>query len=69
MHDVLPPYRLVLGPGVAIDPRVPQNCIRTGPPWCSTSSLALSIHSIHKAASLQNVPAIARIQYVRWFHA
>ena len=50
MHDVLPPYRLVLGPGVAIDPRVPQNCIRTGPPWCSTSSVSLSIH---KAASLQ----------------
>jgi hypothetical protein len=24
MHDVLPPNRLVLGPGVAIDPRVPQ---------------------------------------------
>ena len=24
-QDVLPPYRLVPGPGVAIEPRVPQN--------------------------------------------
>src|SRR6516225_4544795 len=26
-QDVLPPYRTVPGPGVAIDPRVPQNVI------------------------------------------
>jgi hypothetical protein len=24
MQDVLPPYRAVVGPGFAIDPRVPQ---------------------------------------------
>jgi hypothetical protein len=28
-QDVLPPYRRVFGAGVAMDPRVPQNCIRT----------------------------------------
>ena len=29
MHEVFPPYRAVLGPGLAIEPRVPQNCTRT----------------------------------------
>jgi hypothetical protein len=31
MHEVFPPYRAVLGPGLAIEPRVPQNCTRTLP--------------------------------------
>ncbi len=30
MHDVLPPYRTVLAPGLAMEPRVPQNWIRAG---------------------------------------
>ena len=29
MHDVFPPYRAVVGPGFAMEPRVPQNCTRT----------------------------------------
>src|SRR6266481_168074 len=29
-HVVFPPYRSVPGPGTAIEPRVPQNLIRTG---------------------------------------
>src|SRR5690348_22052 len=32
MHDVLPPYRTVPGPGVAIEPRVPQNVTLIAPP-------------------------------------
>src|SRR4030095_15550983 len=31
-HEVLPPKRTVPGPGVAIDPRVPQNRTRMLPP-------------------------------------
>src|SRR5271170_6125525 len=31
-HEVLPPNRTVSGPGVAIDPLVPQNWTRMGPP-------------------------------------
>ena len=29
MQEVFPPYRAVVGPGFAIEPRVPQNCTRT----------------------------------------
>src|SRR5919106_5390334 len=29
MHDVFPPYRTVSGPGVASEPREPQNLART----------------------------------------
>ena len=25
MHEVLPPWRTVVGPGVAMEPRTPQN--------------------------------------------
>ena len=32
MHEVFPPYRAMLGPGLAIEPRVPQNLICTQPP-------------------------------------
>ena len=30
MQEVLPPYSSVVGPGVGIEPRTPQNLIRTG---------------------------------------
>src|SRR6516165_5312897 len=30
MHEVFPPYWSVVGPGVGIEPRTPQNLIRTG---------------------------------------
>src|SRR5688572_7884566 len=32
-HEVLPPYRTVSGPGVGIDPRVPQNLTRIAAPY------------------------------------
>ena len=31
-HDVLPPYRTVVGPALAIEPRVPQKVTSTGAP-------------------------------------
>src|SRR6185437_9109393 len=38
-HEVLPPNRTVPGPGVAIDPRVPQKRTRTRPPVLPTDIL------------------------------
>jgi hypothetical protein len=39
MQDVLPPYRAVVGPGFAIDPRVPQK--RTFKRFLNASSGAI----------------------------
>jgi hypothetical protein len=52
MHDVLPPYRTVAGPGVAIDPRVPQNRALTPPmmPYFGTSDEANRGYAAQAAA-------------------
>src|SRR6266851_10091030 len=41
-HGVLPPYRTVVGPGLGIEPRVPQNCTRKLIPRC-LGALALTV--------------------------
>jgi hypothetical protein len=43
MQDVFPPYRAVLGPGLAIEPRVPQKCMRTYPPGSLLPSLGTGV--------------------------
>ena len=40
MHDVFPPYRAMLGPGLAMEPRVPQNFTRT---WTYLAPSAMPI--------------------------
>jgi hypothetical protein len=47
MHEVFPPYRAVLGPGLAIEPRVPQNCTRTSPPLSLLRPRPLWRHDCH----------------------
>jgi hypothetical protein len=53
-QDVLPPYRRVSGPGVAMDPRVPQNCIRTVGLRVLHSCVS---PSLHKALARKTFPA------------
>jgi hypothetical protein len=53
-QDVLPPYRRVFGPGVAMDPRVPQNCIRTEGLRVLHSCVS---PSLHKAIARKTFPA------------
>ena len=56
-HDVFPPYRTVLGPGVGTDPRVPQNRMRIRPSLPSTGldPTALPRDASPSVASLSEV--------------
>src|SRR6516225_9468471 len=63
MQEVFPPYRVVLGPGEAMEPRVPQNCTRTSPPCHSAffrTQLFLTASSLisKRAANATNRTAI-----------
>src|SRR5437763_3817067 len=59
-HDVLPPYRTVPGPGLAIEPRVPQKRIRIARGlWYATAPSVCSICSTARRARWHIVCTVA----------